>query len=92
MELPITVGEAVRGATIEVPTPVGVVKVKIPVGAQSGQRLRVKGKGVPAHGRESAGDLYLRLMVQVPKDEIAQDIIDKIDRAYGENVRKDLRL
>ena len=37
----------------------GGVKVKIPAGAQSGQRLRVKGKGVPAHGRESAGDLYL---------------------------------
>jgi hypothetical protein len=34
----------------------------------------------------------LHLMVRVPKDEIAQDVIDKIDRAYGENVRKDLRL
>jgi molecular chaperone DnaJ len=92
MELPITVGEALRGASIEVPTPVGGVKVKIPAAAQSGQRLRVKGKGVPAHGKESAGDLYLNLMVRVPKDEIAQDVIDRIDRAYGENVRKDLRL
>ena len=92
MKLPITVGEAVRGASIEVPTPVGVVKVKIPAGAQSGQRLRIKGKGVPEHGREPSGDLYLELMVRVPKDEIAQDVIDKIDRAYGENVRKDLRL
>jgi molecular chaperone DnaJ len=92
MELPITVGEALRGASVEVPTPVGSVNVKIPAGAQSGQRLRVRGKGVPAHGRESAGDLYLNLMVRVPKDEIAQDVIDKIDRAYGENVRKDLRL
>ena len=58
----------------------------------SGQRLRVKGKGVPAHGKESAGDLYLQVMVRVPKDEIAQDVLEKIDRAYGENVRKDLRL
>jgi molecular chaperone DnaJ len=92
MDLPITVGEALRGSSVEVPTPVGSVSVKIPAGAQSGQRLRVRGKGVPAHGRESAGDLYLNLMVRVPKDEIAQDVIDKIDRAYGENVRKDLRL
>jgi molecular chaperone DnaJ len=92
MDLPITVGEALRGASIEVPTPVGVVKVKIPAAAQSGQRLRIKGKGVPAQGKESAGDLYLNLMVRVPNDEIAQDVIDKIDRAYGENVRKDLRL
>ena len=57
MELPITVGEAVRGASVEVPTPMGVVKVKIPAGAQSGQRLRVRGKGVPAHGKESGGRL-----------------------------------
>jgi molecular chaperone DnaJ len=92
MDLPITVGEAVRGATVEVPTPVGMVKVKIPGGAQSGQRLRIKGKGVPAHGQSPAGDLYLRLMVRVPKEKIAHDIIDKIDRAYTDDVRKDLRL
>jgi len=92
LELPITVGEAVGGATVEVPTPTGPVKVKIPAGAQSGQRLRIKGKGVPAHGQSPAGDLYLRLMVRVPKEKIPQDIIEKIDRAYEEDVRKDLRL
>ena len=92
MELPVTVGEAVRGATIEVPTPSGSVQVKIPAGAQSGQRLRVRGKGVPAHRHTPAGDLYLRLMVRVPKEKLAPDVIDKIDRAYDENVRKDVRL
>ena len=92
MELPITVGEAVRGASVEVPTPTGPVKVKIPAGAQSGQSLRVRGKGVPAHGQAPAGDLYLRLMVRVPKEKVAQEIIDKIDRAYDEDVRKDVRL
>ena len=92
MELPITVGEAVRGATVEVPTAVGPVKVKIPAGAQSGQRLRVKGKGVPAHGQSPAGDLYLQLMVRVPKEEVAHDVIEKIDQAYAEDVRKDVRL
>lgn len=92
MDLPITVGEAVRGATVEVPTPVGKVKVKIPAGAQSGQRLRVKGKGVPAHGQSPAGDLYLRLMVRVPKEKVAHEVIEKIDQAYTEDVRKDVRL
>ena len=92
MELPITVGEAVRGAAVEVPTPVGTVKVKIPAGAQSGQRLRVKGKGVLAHGQTAAGDLYLLLMVRVPKEKIAHEVIDKIDQAYTEDVRKDVRL
>lgn len=92
MELPITVGEAVRGATVEVPTPVGTVKVKIPAGAQSGQRLRIKGKGLPAHGQSPAGDLYLRLMVRVPKEKVAAEAVEKFDQAYTEDVRKDVRL
>ena len=92
MELPITVGEALRGAYVDVPTPSGTIQVKVPAGAQSGQRLRIKGKGVAAHGQIPAGDLYLRLMVRVPKETVAHDIIEKIDRAYGEDVRKDVRL
>ena len=92
MELPITVGEAVHGATIPVPTPSGTVNVKIPAGAQSGRRLRVKGKGVPAHGKSAAGDLYLRLMVRVPDDGVPRDAVEQIDRAYKEDVRKNVRL
>ena len=92
IELPMTVGEAVRGAMVEVPTPAGTIKVKIPAGAQSGQQLRVKGKGVAAHGQSPAGDLYLRLMVRVPKEKVAHDVIEKFDQAYGEDVRKDMRL
>jgi DnaJ-class molecular chaperone len=92
MELPITVGEAVRGAEVEVPTPGGAIKVKIPAGAQSGQQLRIRGRGVAAHGQTPAGDLFLRLMVRVPKERIADEVIDKIDRAYSDNVRKDVRL
>jgi molecular chaperone DnaJ len=92
MELPITVGEAVRGATVEVPTPVGNVNVKIPPGAQSGQRLRIKGKGVPAHRNTPAGDLYLQLMVRVPKEKMPDELVETFDRGYREDVRKDLRL
>ena len=92
MELPITIAEAMRGASIEVPTPSGTIKVKVPAGAQSGQQLRIKGKGVAAHGQTPAGDLYLRLMVRVPNEKIAQELVDKIDRAYDEDVRKDVRL
>jgi DnaJ-class molecular chaperone len=92
MELPITIGEAVRGAQVDVPTPGGTIKVKIPAGAQSGQQLRIRGRGVAAHGQTPAGDLYLRLMVRVPQEQIADEVIDKIDRAYADNVRKDVRL
>jgi curved DNA-binding protein len=92
MELPITVGEALRGANVEVPTPSGTISVKIPAGAQSGQQLRIRGKGVAGHGQTPAGDLFLRLMVRVPNEKIAQDLVDKIDEAYREDVRKDVRL
>lgn len=92
MDLPVTVGEALRGASVEVPTPVGTVKVRVPAGAQSGQRLRVSGKGVPAHGKSPAGDLYLRVMIRLPKGEVAGDLVDKLDRAYRENVRAELRI
>ena len=92
MDLPITVGEAVTGATVTVPTPSGSVNVKIPAGAQSGQRLRVRGKGVPAHGKSPAGDFYLNLMVRVPDDGVPRDAVEKIDRAYKEDVRKNVRL
>ena len=93
MDLPITIGEALRGATVEVPTAMGKLKVKILPGAQSGQRLRLRGKGVSAHGQSPAGDLYLRLMIRLPgHNNISADVIDKIDRAYAEDVRKDVRL
>jgi DnaJ-class molecular chaperone len=92
MDLPITVGEALRGGVIEVPTPTGRVKVKVPQGVQSGQRLRIKGKGVQAHGRNPAGDLYLRLMIRAPKGGVPEEVAERIDSAYDEDVRKDIRL
>jgi len=92
MELPITIGEALTGASIEVPTPTGTVKVKVAAGAQSGQRLRVKGKGVSGHGRTPAGDLYLRLMIKAPKNGIPREITDRLEKAYSEDIRKDLRI
>ena len=92
MDLPITVGEAVRGASIPVPTINGAISVKVPAGAQSGQQLRIKGKGVAAHGQAPAGDLYLRLMVRTPNADLADDVINKIDQAYSEDVRQNVRL
>jgi molecular chaperone DnaJ len=92
MELPITVGEAMHGATVKVPTPTGTVQVRIPAAARSGQLLRVKGKGVPARSQGTAGDLYLRLMVQVPNDGVDKEIIEKLERAYGADIRKDIIL
>jgi molecular chaperone DnaJ len=94
LEVPITVGEALSGATITVPTPSGEVKLKIPPGSQSGQKLRLKGKGVPEAKGQQAGDLYVKLLIQIPAEtsERARRAIDLLETCYDENPRKNLRL
>jgi molecular chaperone DnaJ len=65
MDLPLSVGEALAGARITVPTLDGDVKLQIPAGSGNGRRLRVRGKGAPdAEGKR--GDLYLVLRPTVP--------------------------
>jgi DnaJ-class molecular chaperone len=68
------------------------VQDKIPPAAQSGQLLRVKGKGVQGRGEKAAGDLYLRLMVRVPQNGVQREAIEKLEEAYGEDIRKDMAL
>src|SRR5262249_13417726 len=78
IEVRTTMGGGWGGKRKEIPPRRGWVKEKIPAGAQSGQRLRVKGKGVAAHGKNDAGDLYLKLMIKTPKNDIPKDIADRI--------------
>jgi len=47
MQLPVAPWEAALGATVKTPTPAGAVSIKIPAGSNSGNKLRLKGKGVP---------------------------------------------
>ncbi|MCK8465540.1 DnaJ domain-containing protein [Aliiroseovarius sp. S1339] len=84
IEVPITFDEAVLGAKIEVPTLTGKVAMSVPKGASSGQRLRLKGRGVkPAKG--AAGDQYVRLKIVTPTkpnadmEAIARQWRDKVD-------------
>jgi len=67
VELPIALGEAVLGGKIEVPTVHGPVTIAVPQGANTGSRLRLKGKGVAATKKEAAGDQYVTLKVMLPK-------------------------
>lgn len=95
IDVPITVSEAVLGATITVPTPQGPVQLKVPPGSQSGRRLRLRGRGAPDPKGGPPGDLYVRLMVQVPRNGSArglEDALAAIERAYGENPRAHLEL
>jgi len=64
LTLPVTCAEAALGATIEVPTLGGKVKLKIPKGSSSGDKLRIKGKGLSA---APAGDQLVVLQVSLPK-------------------------
>jgi hypothetical protein len=47
---------------------------------------------VAAHRANPAGDLYLRLLIRVPKGELEKETIEKIEHAYGENVREGIVL
>lgn len=70
MEVPVTFAEAVRGARVQVPTPRGMVTLAVPARADAGTRLRLRGRGVAAHGDVAAGDLYVVLKIVVgPVDE-----------------------
>jgi len=63
LELPVTLPEAVLGGQVEVPTPGGPVRMRVPAHSDSGTELRLRGRGVPAHGGMAAGDLYATLRV-----------------------------
>ncbi len=65
MDLPISVPDAVLGGKIECPTPDGPVSVTVPKGANSGQIMRLRGKGAFAGG--ARGDLKARLIVTLPE-------------------------
>ncbi len=89
LSLPIAPWEAILGATVQAPTPTGVVEVKIPPGSQSGRKLRLKGRGIPG---EPAGDLYLGLEVVLPRadTEQAQQIYQNMARELAFNPREAL--
>lgn len=94
LELPVTVSEAMNGAEVTVPTPTGPVELKIPRGTKSGQRLRLKGKGVPNLKTKVPGDLYVVVRIQVPSTDHSEalEAAKILDRFYETDVRRDIRL
>lgn len=67
LDVPISVREAYEGGKVRLPTPHGDVTLKVPEHAQSGQVLRLKGKGVARKGQ--VGDLFVRFMIRLPTGE-----------------------
>lgn len=79
-EVPIMPDEAVLGASIEVPTPDGLVSVNVPSGIRSGQSLRLRGKGWP-RPKGGRSDQLVRIVIATPKD------LSQVEREYYEKIR-----
>ncbi len=89
IDLPLTVGEAIRGADIDVPTIHGSVRMRIPPATQAGRTIRLSGRGVKKKNG-TAGDQYNRIQVVIPP-EAPGEAVDAIEGAYRENPRVNLR-
>ncbi|MBD2612710.1 MAG: DnaJ domain-containing protein [Nostoc sp. GBBB01] len=79
-EVAITPDEATLGASIDVPTPDGMVNVKLPAGVRSGQSLRLRGKGWPL-AKGGRGDQLVKVAIAPPKD------LSQQEREYYEKIR-----
>jgi len=66
VDVPITIPEAIRGATIEVPTLTGTKRIRVPPGTQHGTIQRLRGEGPPKLGGRGRGDMRYRLQIDVP--------------------------
>jgi curved DNA-binding protein len=90
LTLPITPWEAVLGAKIAVPTLGGSVEMKITPNSQTGQKLRLKGRGLP--GKPAAGDQYVLLQVFAPpaNSEPQRELYEKMAKEMPFNPRTNL--
>jgi curved DNA-binding protein len=66
-ELRLTPWEAALGAAVKIQHPTGPLTLNVPPGTQGGQKLRLKGKGLPARGKQHQGDLYALIRIAIPK-------------------------
>ena len=94
MEVPVTIREAITGGRITIPTIEGPVNLTIPPGSQSGQILKLRGRGAFNTKTKREGDLMVTLIVKVPKtdDQEIREIAEKIDRFYKGDIREGLKI
>ena len=93
LTVPVSVTEAALGAKIEVPTIDGRALLKIPPGTQSGQKLRLREKGVPSATKEGVrGDEIVEITVTVsmPRDERTKELLRELAKLNPEDPREEL--
>lgn len=90
--VPVCVHEAALGARILVPALEGHARVRIPPGTQSGQRFRLRERGVPSARGAERGDLIVEIRIVLPKvlDERSKELLREFGRINGDDVRSGL--
>jgi molecular chaperone DnaJ len=85
VDLPVTVGEAIQGATIEVPTLSGSKKIRIPPGTQHGSTQRLRGEGPPQPKGSARGDIRYRIQIEVPTEltDEQREAVEKLSEAFN---------
>lgn len=89
LTLPITPWESALGATVTVPTLGGGVEMRIPPNSQSGQKMRLRGRGLPG---QTPGDQYIQLKIVVPPADTpeAKAVFEEMKQKLDFNPRADL--
>lgn len=94
VDVPVTLSELVAGASIEVPTPTGPVTMTVPPRSPNGRKLRLRAAGVPHREASGRGDLYVKLVLELPQldDPKLAEIAAEMDALYGDtDVRRRLK-
>ncbi len=89
MDVPVTPWEAVLGSEVRFSTISGNIDLKIPPGTQSGQKLRLRAKGMP-NPKGTPGDLYAKVIVKVPvhPSEKERELFEELRKSSSFNPRE----
>jgi molecular chaperone DnaJ len=92
LDLPVTYAEATLGATVQVPTPKGVVKIKIAPGTKDGKVYRLRGKGAPRLKGSGHGDVKAKVRIDVPEHLSAEqkELLKRFASSRGDEPRSKL--
>jgi molecular chaperone DnaJ len=93
LTVPVTATEAALGSKVEVPTIDGRAELKIPPGTQSGQKLRLREKGVPSATRDGVrGDeiVEITITIPMPRDERTKELLRELAKLNPEDPRAEL--
>ena len=92
VEIPLTIPEAIRGATIEVPTLHGTKKLRVPAGTKHGTVQRLRGEGPPKLDGKGRGDIRYRFVIDVPASlsQEQQAAVEELSKVMNGNPREGL--